>query len=136
MGRLRGALPPRASNTSRLLRCSHAGADVGTVDAVLAEQLLRHPRDRRRTVDLQIGNAIGALVPSLQDQPAVVHAVVVVEVREEGVRDIDRAMAALDQAMMRAGAVIPDDEIAADLDEVARALPRRATAPACRCRAA
>jgi len=45
------------------------------------------------------------------------------EVREERVRDVDRAMAALDQPMVRAGAVIPDDQIVADLDQVSRALP-------------
>ena len=67
----------------------------------------------------------GALVPSLQHQPPVVHAVVVVEVREERVRDVDGAMAALDQPMMRAGTVIPDDQIGADLDQVAGALPRQ-----------
>ena len=31
-------------------------------------------------------------------------------------------MAALDQPLMRAGTVVPDDQIAADLDEIARAL--------------
>ena len=35
------------------------------------------------------------------------------------------AMAALDQAVMRAGTVIPDDQIAADLDEIPRALSRQ-----------
>ena len=100
-----------------------ARADVGTVDAVRAEQLLGHARDRRRAVDLQIGNAIGALVPSLEHQPPVVHAVVVVEVGEERVRRVDRAMSALDQALMRARPVVPDDEIVADLDQIAGALP-------------
>ena len=100
-----------------------AGANVGTVDAVFAEQLLGHPRDRRRAIDLQIRNAIGALIPTLQDQAPVIHAVVVMEVREKRVGDIDGAMAAFDQAMVRAGAVIPDDEIGADLDQVSGALP-------------
>ena len=35
---------------------------------------------------------------------------VVVQMREERVRDVDRAMAALEQPVMRAGAVVQDDE--------------------------
>ena len=66
-----------------------AGADVRTVDSVVRRTTAGHPRDRRRSADLEIGNAIGTLIPSLQDQPAVVHAVVVVEMREERVRDVD-----------------------------------------------
>ena len=50
---------------------------------------------------------------------------VVVEVREERVGHVDRAMAALDQPVMRARTVIPDDEIAADFDEISGALPRQ-----------
>jgi hypothetical protein len=41
-----------------------ARADIKAVDAVDAKQLIGHARDRRRSVDLQIGDAIGALVPS------------------------------------------------------------------------
>ena len=100
-----------------------AGADVRSVDAVLAEQLLGHARDRRRPVDLQVGNPVRALVPALQHQPPVVHAVVVVQMAEEDVRDVDRPMPALEQPMMGAGAVIENDRLAADLDEVAGALP-------------
>ena len=47
---------------------------------------------------------------------------VVVEMREERVCDIDRPMTALQQPVMRAGSVVPDDEIAADFDEIAGAL--------------
>ena len=57
-----------------------ARADVRTVDAVFAEQQLGHPRDRRRAVDLEIGNPVRAHVPPLEDQTRVVHAVVVVQV--------------------------------------------------------
>ena len=71
---------------------------------------------------LQVGNSIGALIPALEHEPAVVHAVVVVQVGEERVRGVDRAMPALDQALMRAWPVVPDDEIVADLDEIAGAL--------------
>ena len=46
-----------------------ARADVGTVDAVLAEELLGHARDAAAAVDLEIRDPIGALVPSLQHQP-------------------------------------------------------------------
>ena len=74
------------------------GANVGPVHAVVAEQQLGHPRDRRRAVDLQIRNPAGALVPALEHEPAVVHAMVVVQVAEERVRHVDGAMAALDAA--------------------------------------
>ena len=93
--------------------------DVGTVDAVGAEQLLGHARDRRRAVDLEIRNPIRALIPALEHEAPVIHAVVVVEMGEERVGDVDRAMPALDQPLMRAWPVVPDDEIVADFDEIA-----------------
>ena len=99
------------------------GADIRAVDPVDAKQLIGHAGNRRRAVDLKVGNSIGALVPSLKHQAAVVHAVVVMKMREECVGDVDSAMPALDQAVMRARSVIPDDEVRADFEEVARALP-------------
>jgi hypothetical protein len=48
-----------------------------------------------------------------------------VQVREERVRDVDGAAAAFDQPLVRAGAVIPDDHVAADFDQVAGALARQ-----------
>ena len=77
-------------------------ADVRAVDAIGAEQLLGHAGDRRRAVDVEIGNAIRALIPALQHQAAVIHAMVVVQVREERMRDVNRTMAALQQPVMRA----------------------------------
>jgi hypothetical protein len=71
---------------------------------------------RRWTVDVEIGDAIRALVPALKDQTAIVHAMVVVEMREEGVSDVDRTMAALQQPVMRAWPVVPDDQIVARFD--------------------
>ena len=111
-------------------------ANVRAIDAVDAEQLFGHARDRRGAVDLEIGDAIRALIPALQDQPAVVHAVVVVEMREERVCDVDRTMAALQQPVMRTGSVVPDDHIVADLDEIARALTVQRRRWRARCRAA
>ena len=102
-----------------------ARADVGAVDAVLAEELLGHARDRRRSVDLEIGNPIRAHVPALEHQPRVVHAVVVVQMAEERVGDVDGAMPALDEPVVGAGAVVHHDKVAADLEEVAGALPRQ-----------
>jgi hypothetical protein len=99
-----------------------AGADVRPVDAVDPEQLFGHPSDRRRAVDVEIGDAIGALIPALQHQAPVVHAVVVVEMREERMRDVDRATAGLQQPVMRTGSVVPHNHVAADLDEIARTL--------------
>src|SRR5688500_11982515 len=68
-----------------------ARANVGTIDPVVAKELLGHPCKRRRAKNAEIGDAIGTLVPSLKDQPAEVHAVVVMEVREERVRDVCRS---------------------------------------------
>ena len=86
-----------------------ARPDVRPVHAVGPEQLFGHARDRRRAVDVEIRNPVGALVPPLEHEAAVVHAVVVVQVREERVRHVERAVPALDQPMVRAGAVIQDD---------------------------
>ena len=127
LGHLRRRTPARQRAASRLELILAAlvldpGANVRAIDAVGAEQLFGHAGDRRRAVDVEIGDAIGALVPALQDQAPVVHAVVVVEMREERVRDVNRTMAALQQPVMRAGPVVPDDHIVADLDEVAGAL--------------
>ena len=99
-----------------------ARADVRPVDAVLAEEQLGHARDRRRPVHLEVGNAVRAHVPALEHEPRVVHAVVVVQVAEERVADVDGAMAALEQPMVGARAVVHHDEVAADLEEIARAL--------------
>ena len=101
-----------------------ARANVRPVDAVLAEQQLGHARDRRRPVDLEVRNPIRAQVPALQHEARVVHAVVVVQVAEERVRHVDGATPALEQPVVRAGAVVDHEDVAADVDEVARALPR------------
>ena len=42
---------------------------------------------RRRPVDQQIGNLAGADVPALQHEARIVHAVIVVQVGEQRVRD-------------------------------------------------
>ena len=87
---------------------------------------------RRRPVDPQIGHLAGADVPALQHQARVVHAMVVVQVGEQRVRDVGRREAALDQPLMRAGPVVQHDRLVADLDEIAGALPLAWTAPASR----
>ncbi len=97
-------------------------ANVRAIEAVDAEQLVGHASDRRGAVDLEIGDAIRALIPALQDQAPVINAMVVVEMREERVCDVDRTMAALQQPVMRPGSVVPDDHIVADLDEITGAL--------------
>jgi len=96
--------------------------NVGTVDAVLTKQLLGHPLDRGRAIHVQFRDPIRTLIPALKHQAAVVHAVVVVEMGEEGVRRVDRAMPALDQALMRSRPVVPHEEIVTHFDEVAGAL--------------
>jgi hypothetical protein len=99
-----------------------AGANVRAVDALGTEELIGHAGDRRRAVDVQIGNAIRALIPPLQDEPPVVHAMVVVEMGEEGMRHLDRPASGLQQPVMRARAVIPDDDVAAGFAEIAGTL--------------
>jgi hypothetical protein len=47
------------------------------------------------------------------------------QVAEEDVAHIDGAMAAFDQPMMRARAMVHDEEIAADLEEIAGTLARQ-----------
>src|SRR5262245_51932330 len=70
-------------------------ADVGAVDPILAEEQFGHARNRRRPVDLEVRNSIRAHVPSLKDETRVVHAVVVVQVTEEGMVHINGSMPAL-----------------------------------------
>ena len=96
-----------------------SSADVRTVDAVDPEQLLGHARDRPRSVHVQLGNPARSLVPPLEHEATVVHAVVIVKMGKERVCYVDRSMSALDEAMMRTRPVVPDDEIAADFNQVA-----------------
>ena len=51
------------------------------------------------------------------------HSVSVMQVAEESVGHVGRPLADLDQPLMGARPVIEEDEIVADLDHVARALP-------------
>jgi hypothetical protein len=122
----RGPLPRRRAATGRVLVDAalmlNASANVRTVDAVFAEQQLGHSLDRRRTIHVEIRNLVRALVPALQHQATVVHAMVVVQVREERVSHIDGAVPGLEQPMMRARSVVHDDEIVADFDEISGAL--------------
>ena len=97
-------------------------ADVRAEHAVFVEQQAGEPRDRRRTVDLEIRDPAGAHVPALEHQARIVHEVVVVEMREERARDVHGAASALDQPLVGAGTVIEDQRVARHLDEVARAL--------------
>jgi hypothetical protein len=97
-------------------------SDVRTVHSVFAEQLLRHAGERPRSVDLQIGNLVGPLVPALEHQSSVVHAMVVVEVREERVAHIYGTAARFQKPLVRTGSVIHDDDVAADFEQVPRSL--------------
>ena len=56
-GRLRGSLAAARLELIDAAPVLDARADVWPVDAVLAEQLFGHPRDRRRTIDVEIGDA-------------------------------------------------------------------------------
>ncbi len=100
----------------------HPRADVRTVHAVLAKQLPRHARNRRRTVHLELGNLARALIPSLQHEARVVEAMVVVEMREKGVRHLHGPASALEEPMMGARTVIEDDHVVGDIDEITGAL--------------
>jgi hypothetical protein len=98
---------------------------VVVIDAAGPEQALGHAPQRRRSEHAQVIHLAGADVPALQHQAAIVHAVVVVQMGEQRVRDLGRREAALDQPLMRAGPVIQHDRLVADLHQIARALPFR-----------
>jgi hypothetical protein len=52
----------------------------------------------------------------------IVHEVVVVEMREERPRDVDRTASALHQPLMRPRTMIEDQRLTADFDEIPGAL--------------
>ena len=102
---------------------ARARNEVGLVDTADIEELLRHACERRRPEHLQVPDLAGALVPARQDHARVVPAVVVVQVGEEEVGDVGGLDAELEQAVVRAKAVIEHQHIRADLDDITRALP-------------
>ena len=59
-------------------------------------------------------------VPALQHQARVIHAVIVVQMGEQRVRHVGRPEPALDQPLMRAGTVIQNDRLVADLERDSR----------------
>ena len=123
-GHLRGGTPPRNSEDVDAALVRDTGPDVGTPHPVFREELLGHAGERRRTVHLEVGDQIGPHVPALEDEPRVLHAVVVVEVTQKDVGDVHRPGARLDQPVVGSGPVVHDDAVVADFDEVtgARAL--------------
>ena len=94
---------------------------VGIVDAVNAEQLLRHTRERWRTIHLELGYTARALVPAREHQARIVAAMIVMQVREEEVRHPRRLNLELEQPMMSAETMIQEDNVVADLHHVAGA---------------
>lgn len=99
-----------------------ARADVRPVNAVFSEEQIRHPLDRRRPVDVQVRDLVGPLVPPLEHEPIVIHAMVVVQMREEGVGDVDGAVTALEEPMMGAWPMVHDDDVITNLEEKTRTL--------------
>ena len=65
-----------------------ARLEVGPEDAVLDEQCSVILRGVRGPVDVELGNLARALVPARHHQADVVEAMVVVQVREEDIRDL------------------------------------------------
>ena len=100
-----------------------ARTDVWTEHALLREELLRHAGERRRTVHVQVGDEVGPHVPALENEPRILHAMVVVEVAQEDVGDVHRPGARLDESVVGSGPVVHDDAVVADLDEIAGACP-------------
>ena len=90
--------------------------DVGPVHAVLSEQQIGHTLERRRSVHVEVRDPVRSLVPPLQHEPPVVHAVVVVQMREERVPYVDGPVAALEEAMVCARPVVHHDEVVANLE--------------------
>src|SRR5262245_20757144 len=110
-----------------------ARTDVGTVVPILAEEPFSHARYRRRPVNLKVGNSIRSHVPALEDEARVVHAVVVMQVADEGMAHVNGSMPALDEPVVSAWAVIHHDQVVADLDQITRALARKRRRGRSRC---
>jgi hypothetical protein len=115
-------LPPARGEYVEAALVLESRMDIRSVDALFAEQQLAHARDWRRSVHRQLRHSTCALVPSLEHQAPVVHAMVVVKMAEERVGHIHRAPPAFEQPVMRARSMIHDDDVAADFEEIARAL--------------
>src|SRR5436190_861448 len=66
-------------------------------------------------------------VPPCEEQPGEIHEVIVVQMREECVRDFGCPPSGLEQTMMAAGSVVENDDIVGDFQDVAgaHALQRR-----------
>jgi hypothetical protein len=103
------------------------GFDVWPEDSVRSDQPIDQPRDRWRTIDLELGYLGRSVVPSSQQEPWKVDEVVIVQVREEGVGDIGRPCPRLQEPMMAARSMIEDDDVVGEGDHVAwtHALQRR-----------
>ena len=97
---------------------ARARNEVRLVDSVVAEQLLGHARERRGSINLELGNLACTLVPAREHEAGIVAAMVVVQVREEEMGDARGGNAELEQPVVCAEAVIQDDDVAADLHHV------------------
>src|SRR5205085_12428721 len=97
----------------------------GREDAVDDE--IGHLRRVRGPVHVELRNAARALVPARHQEPDVIEAMVVVQVREEDVGHLRRLHSRLEQPVAGARAEVEEDLAAAGLDQVpgAHALERR-----------
>ncbi|MFT5447738.1 MAG: hypothetical protein ACI9DC_002915 [Gammaproteobacteria bacterium] len=87
--------------------------------AVFGKQAIGQVASAGWAVDLQTRNDALRLVSTIEHQAHIVRTVVVVQVRKENVRDIDRVLAGFHQAVITARSVIDKNQIVADFNHVA-----------------
>ena len=101
----------------------HAGLHVEPERAHLAEESLRDRGRRPRTVDPEIGDAFGALVPARQRKAGVVGVVVEVVVGEEEVVDLGRRKSVTEQLLGCRGTAIEQQPVRPRVHEPRAAEP-------------
>jgi len=79
---LRGGFAARQPATAQFVDIEaqpvpDAGRQVGTVNAIITKQQIRHSLNWRRTIDLQFRYLVRTHVPALQDEPRIIEAMVI-----------------------------------------------------------
>ena len=123
LGRSRGKRPAARLVQTQAGTVRRTRDEIGIVHTVGTEQPVRQLEQRRRAVDFQLGQQPAALIPARQHQPGIIAKMVEVEMRKEHVRNPRRRDTRFQQAVMRAEAVVEQDDVISDFDEMPRAHP-------------
>src|SRR4051812_40585501 len=94
-----------------------ARRQIGTENSLAPDQAVDQPLDWFWPEYLELRDPGGAGVPSCQDQTREIHEVIVVKMREEGMRHVGRALSGLEQTMMAARSMIEHDHVTPDLHD-------------------